>query len=382
MAVRAVAGLVMSAAARAALAQGGRQRPLAGAGAGASLDDAGVSPAEIQRMFDAYALMQAQEQLKISDDQFTRFLTRFKALQDVRRRNLQERTRLVNEPAPPAEPGQPDEMIRERLKALDDLEARSAVDVKKAYDAIDQVLDVRQQAKFRVFEEHMERRKLELVMRARQGNSAETSVMLRPRRIRWRVITATVACCRALGVLLCRAPRADVRASKRDAALLKQKVATITAHAEKPTKVARRTTVTENEVNSYLVYEAREQIPVGVVDPSVTILGTGRVSGRAVVDLDAVRKQKNPTSLLDPMNYLMGRLPVTATGRAEDEQRRRPLRARVGERRQRARSRRCSCRRSSATTRARPTSRPASASTIRLRCRRASARSRWSGVKP
>jgi hypothetical protein len=27
-----------------------------------------------------------------------------------------------------------------------------------------------------------------------------------------------------------------------------------------------------------------------------------------------VRKQKNPTSLLDPMNYLMGRLPVTATG--------------------------------------------------------------------
>jgi hypothetical protein len=27
-----------------------------------------------------------------------------------------------------------------------------------------------------------------------------------------------------------------------------------------------------------------------------------------------VRKQKNPTSLLDPMNYLMGRLPVTAVG--------------------------------------------------------------------
>ena len=110
------------------------------------------------------------------------------------------------------------------------------------------------------------------------------------------------------------AVRADVRASKRDAALLKQKVATITAHAEKPTKVARRTTVTENEVNSYLVYEAREQIPVGVVDPSVTIVGPGRLSGRAIVDLDAVRKQKAPTSLLDPMNYLMGRLAVTAAG--------------------------------------------------------------------
>ena len=108
---------------------------------------------------------------------------------------------------------------------------------------------------------------------------------------------------------------ADVRASKRDAALLKQKVAAITAHGEKPTKVARRTTVTDSEVNAYLVYEARDQIPVGVVEPSVTAIGPGRLSGRAVVDLDAVRKQKAPTSLLDPMNYLMGRLAVTAVGK-------------------------------------------------------------------
>jgi hypothetical protein len=44
--------------------------------------------------------------------------------------------------------------------------------VKKAYDGIDQVLDLRQQAQFRVFEELMDRRKLELVMRARQANRA------------------------------------------------------------------------------------------------------------------------------------------------------------------------------------------------------------------
>ena len=46
----------------------------------------------------------------------------------------------------------------------------------------------------------------------------------------------------------------------------------------------------------------------------MTILGTGRLSGRAVVDLDAVRKSKHPTSLLDPATYLIGRLPVTAIG--------------------------------------------------------------------
>jgi hypothetical protein len=107
---------------------------------------------------------------------------------------------------------------------------------------------------------------------------------------------------------------ADVRTSRRDATVLKQKVATITAHAERQVKAPRRTLVTETEVNSYLLYEAHEQLPTGVVEPSVTILGGGRLAGRAVVDLDAVRREKNPTSLLDPMNYLMGKVPVTAAG--------------------------------------------------------------------
>jgi Spy/CpxP family protein refolding chaperone len=148
-------------------AQGGRQAQRAGAGA----EDGSVSPAEIQRMFDAYALMQAQEQLKISEEQFTQFLTRYKTLQDVRRRNLQERTRLVNEMRRLLNRGQGDEsQLKERLNALQDLEARLPAEVKKAYDAIDQVLDLQQQAKFRVFEENMERRKLELVTRARQAN--------------------------------------------------------------------------------------------------------------------------------------------------------------------------------------------------------------------
>ena len=132
--------------------------------------DQAVSPAEVQRMFDAYALMQAQEQLNIADDQFSAFLTRFKALQDVRRRTLQERARVIMEMRRILNQGQPDEtMIRERLKTLQDINARGADEEKKAYDAIDQVLDLRQQARFRVFEEVMERRKLELVARARQA---------------------------------------------------------------------------------------------------------------------------------------------------------------------------------------------------------------------
>jgi Spy/CpxP family protein refolding chaperone len=130
-----------------------------------------ASPADVQRIFDSYVLVQAQEQLKMSDDQFARFVSRFKALQDVRRRALQDRAKLVVELRDMLKQPKPDDAkLKDRMKALHDLETRAQSDVKKAYDTIDEVLDVRQQAKFRVFEETMERRKVDLVMRARQAS--------------------------------------------------------------------------------------------------------------------------------------------------------------------------------------------------------------------
>ena len=129
------------------------------------------SPAEIQRMFDSYALIQAQDQLRISDEKFPQFLARFKALQDTRRRNMVERLRNIQELRRLSnDPQADDTQMRDRLKALADLDARTRIELEKAYESINQVLDIRQQAKFRVFEENMERRKLELVTRARQAN--------------------------------------------------------------------------------------------------------------------------------------------------------------------------------------------------------------------
>jgi Spy/CpxP family protein refolding chaperone len=133
--------------------------------------DQPVTPAEIQRMFDAYALVQAQDQLKLGDDQYPQFLSRFKALQEARRRSQAERSRLIQELGRLSADARPDEaQLKDRLKALQDLEVRATADIRKAFDAVDQVLDVRQQAQFRVFEERMERRKIELVTRARQNN--------------------------------------------------------------------------------------------------------------------------------------------------------------------------------------------------------------------
>jgi len=151
-----------------AAAAQGRARP--NVPPGAPEEAQGVTPAEIQRMFDAYALLQAQEQLKIGDEQFTKFLTRFKDLQQVRRQTLNERGRIINMLRRMLNQGASEDDLKARLTELQELDARATADIRKAYDAINQVLDVQQQAKFRVFEELMERRKLELVMRARQAN--------------------------------------------------------------------------------------------------------------------------------------------------------------------------------------------------------------------
>src|SRR5207244_9692035 len=77
---------------------------------------------------------------------------------------------------------------------------------------------------------------------------------------------------------------------------------------------ALNTPISENEVNSYLRYELGDKLPTGVKDPWVSIVGDGRLSGRAVVDLSQVGKSKKTGGMLDPYSYLGGTLPITANG--------------------------------------------------------------------
>jgi hypothetical protein len=131
--------------------------------------------AELQRLFDAYTVMQTQEALQLDDGQFGQFLPKLKALQETRRRNEQARARLVGELGRLTAPSAAfdETAARDRLQALQELEGRSAAELRRAYDAIDAQLDVRRQARFRVFEQNMERRKLQLMLRARRGAPGE-----------------------------------------------------------------------------------------------------------------------------------------------------------------------------------------------------------------
>lgn len=130
-----------------------------------------LTPPEVVRLFDAYAVVQAQDALGLDTERYGAFVANYRALLETRRRHQETRMRALAELGrltrnPRRAPD--DQALRERLRALDEIEARGADAVRAALVAVEQGLSVLQQAKFRVFEEQMERRKLQLLARARQ----------------------------------------------------------------------------------------------------------------------------------------------------------------------------------------------------------------------
>jgi len=110
-------------------------------------------------------------------------------------------------------------------------------------------------------------------------------------------------------------PAAAAAAPTRQAAdSLARKMLSIADYGRAPLRGARVVPVTEHEVNSYLRFVAPELLPPGVTDPRVRIVGDGRVQGRAVVDLDAVRRARRSDTWLDPVQWLTGRVEVHARG--------------------------------------------------------------------
>jgi hypothetical protein len=110
---------------------------------------------------------------------------------------------------------------------------------------------------------------------------------------------------------------AQARLTKQDADRFEAKLGKIVVlgkTAALKSAQARSTPITDLELNSYLAFNAKDQVPTGILEPTLNALGDGKVSGRAIVDLDAVRNQKQ-RGWLDPVGYLSGRLPVTASGK-------------------------------------------------------------------
>ena len=77
---------------------------------------------------------------------------------------------------------------------------------------------------------------------------------------------------------------------------------------------ARRTPVSEGELNSWFAYGATPLLPAGVSDPRVTMVGAGKVMGQAIVDLDAIGKKKSSGGGFDLWSLLGGKVRVNVAG--------------------------------------------------------------------
>jgi hypothetical protein len=129
----------------------------------------------------------------------------------------------------------------------------------------------------------------------------------------------------ALSALIALAPLvvlvAASKVSPQQADAFAKKLAIISAQSTLATRAAtvRRTSVSEDEVNSWFAYRAQPLLPQGMSEPQLTIVGNGRVMGTATLDLDTIAKQRRSSGILNPWNLVGGRVPVTVAGTLHTE---------------------------------------------------------------
>jgi hypothetical protein len=106
--------------------------------------------------------------------------------------------------------------------------------------------------------------------------------------------------------------------SRQSAEDFSEKVALIQRQGEATTSQsvgARRTRLTEDELNSWFMYRAQPVLPDGVSQPQVTIVGEGRLAGQATIDLDAVSKRRSSGGgAFDPLSLIGGKVPISVSG--------------------------------------------------------------------
>jgi hypothetical protein len=113
---------------------------------------------------------------------------------------------------------------------------------------------------------------------------------------------------------LCASSSFAVALSQEDGNRLQAKIDAIMKNAAADPPKARKFSIAEREVNSYLVFNLKEKIPKGLAEPEITMVGDGALAARVLVDMDEVKRRRQSRSVIDPLNYLSGQVPLNARG--------------------------------------------------------------------
>jgi hypothetical protein len=130
---------------------------------------AGLRPDEVQQIVDGWEIATAEKMLELTDQQYAPFIQQLRKLQSGRRQQFMQRQRMLNALRQAMNQQQPvldDAAMDARVKQFDDLDRKQQQELQSLHAAIDAVLTPRQRARFRVLQEQMERRKLEVLSRA------------------------------------------------------------------------------------------------------------------------------------------------------------------------------------------------------------------------
>lgn len=112
----------------------------------------------------------------------------------------------------------------------------------------------------------------------------------------------------------CAANTLAVQLSRPAGDRLQAKIDAITKNGAANPPKSVEVSVSEREANSYLAFNLKEKIPKGLTHPAIVMLGEGRLAARVMVDIDEVKRRRPSRSLIDPLNYLSGQVPVKASG--------------------------------------------------------------------
>ena len=113
---------------------------------------------------------------------------------------------------------------------------------------------------------------------------------------------------------LCASSSLAVALSQEDGNRLQAKIDAIVKNAAATPPKPREFSIAEQEANSYLVFNLKEKIPKGLAEPEITMIGDGALAARVLVDMDEVKRRRQSRSVIDPLNYLSGQVPLNARG--------------------------------------------------------------------
>lgn len=142
-----------------------RTAPRGGQRAGGAGAATPADQLQVQRLLDAWALVQAKDQLRLTDEQYPGFVARLTKLHNTRRRIAMERRQLMGELRMllNQSPAAKDDVLTTKVRALDELTKRGADEAQQTTLEIDGLLTPWQRGRYRMFEELLERRKIEML---------------------------------------------------------------------------------------------------------------------------------------------------------------------------------------------------------------------------